>query len=189
MLLITNNCTGGYFYRDVVKKEYNHPFFWGTMRLSMLDLVLNFDTINFDNYEIIKDKKWNFSLKIDNKITYDLLHYHFSVYDNQPRNAGCDIYYNRIWEYILYKYETRLARFKELKENPIFAIQWFPGDGFNENILNEFIKNEFKYKTIIFMPYKKYKNYRKDNLILIYDELSKSPLASEKLAKKVKQFV
>lgn len=57
MLVITNNCMGGYFYRDEMKIQYNHPFFWGTMHDDILKLILNWDKINFKKYVITKDEK------------------------------------------------------------------------------------------------------------------------------------
>jgi len=172
MLLITNNCMGGYFYRDVVKTEYNHPFFWGTTSISMLNLIRNWDNINFKNYSIEKYGDWKFKILIDNKAEYRCLHYHFDKNTNKPTVRGCDVFYNKIWEYIQEKYETRLERMLKLNENPTFVIHWFPGDGYTEEMLDNFIKEDIKYKTVIFMPYKKYAGYKNGNIKLVYEPKS-----------------
>ena len=179
---------GGSFYKDVVKIEFNHPFFWGqiTPPLDIIKLINEFETINFDNYTLEKDKDWKFTLNIDNKIHYFLTHYIFSKTDTIPRKFLCEVYYNKIWEYIIEKYESRLQRMKQCKDKPCFAIHWSLKYELDEIKLDEFIKNSFKYKTIIFMPFNKYKNYEKENLKLIFDESVNNEDAFFKLAFKYK---
>ncbi len=188
MLVITNNCMGGYFYRDVMKISYNHPFFWGTMKCDILELIKNFDKIDFKNYKVEKDEKDKYSLIIDNLIKYKLIHHHLSPRDKVVRKNDHDVFYDKIEDYIKEKYESRLERMLDSKEKPTFAIHWFPSDGFKKKMLDDFIKNDIKYKTVIFMPYKEYKDYNKGNIILVYSPLSLTSKNSE-LAKKLKNFI
>ena len=75
------------------------------------------------------------------------------------------------------------------KEKPTFVVHWFPGDGFTRAKLDDFvITGSTKYKTIIFMPYKDYQNYSKDNVTLVYSPISLTQKNSE-LAKKIKNFI
>lgn len=184
MLVITNNCMGGYFYRDEMKIQYNHPFFWGTMHDDILKLILNWDKINFKKYVITKDEKSKYILIIDDIIKYKLIHYHFSSRDITIRKNDHDVFYNKIEEYIKEKYETRINRMLNSNEKPIFIIHWLKSDGFTEEKLEDFIKKDIKYKTIIFMPYEKYKNYINKNIKLIYEPLS-STGSTKELSKKI----
>ena len=188
MLLITNNCMGGFLYREL-KHEYNHPFFWGTTGLDMLKLVTDFDNINFDNITLEKYGNCKFKIIIDNKIEYKCLHYIFSPNDKVPRVEIPNVYYNKIWEYIVEKYTARLKRMKESKETPSFAIHWAACDGFNKTNFEEFIQNDFKYKTVVFIPYEDYKDFKKDNLILVYDPISDKPQGNQILPYKYKDLL
>lgn len=189
MLVITNNCMGGYFYRDVMKVGYNHPFFWGTMKCDILKLIAKWDSIDFKNYKVLKDKNMTFSLNIDNTINYKLIHYHYSKKDTIVRKNDHDVFYAKIEDYIKEKYTSRLNRMLKEKNKPIFAIHWYPGDGFTRAKLDDFVTTgAIKYKTIIFMPYKDYQNYSKDNVTLVYSPISLTQKNSE-LAKKIKNFI
>lgn len=123
MFLISNNCLSGHLYKDCFKKEYNNPFIWTVINFeNMLKLIKNFDNINFNNYELIKDENWNFSIIIDNLVKINYVHCKFDPRFKKPTKIGPDIFYNEIWKYIVLKYEERLKRMKQLNEKPIFCI-------------------------------------------------------------------
>ena len=89
----------------------------------MLYLIQNWNNINFKNYELTKDLKWNFSIIIDNNVKIQFVHYKFNpackkITVDNSRN----IFYYKIWEYIIQKFEERLNRMIEKKEQPIFCI-------------------------------------------------------------------
>ena len=88
----------------------------------MYYMVKNFKNINFENYELIKDENWKFSLIIDKNIKIQYVHYRFDKNAKNPYKKDIDIYYSKIWEYIIEKYEIRLSRMKIIKENPIFLF-------------------------------------------------------------------
>lgn len=50
MNIITNNCSGGYIYKDCIKCDFMNPFIWSSIDFdNLLKLVINYDTINFRN--------------------------------------------------------------------------------------------------------------------------------------------
>lgn len=69
MNLICNSCVGGFIYKNELKSQFKNPFIWNIIDFnSMLYLVKNYENVNFNNYELIKDNKWNFNLIIDKHI-------------------------------------------------------------------------------------------------------------------------
>ena len=57
MNIISNNCVGGFLY-NIKKEKYKNPFIW--MRVtgeSLKHLILDYDKIDFTNYELTKDNK------------------------------------------------------------------------------------------------------------------------------------
>lgn len=123
MNLISQNCLTGDLNRYYFHNEYQNPFVWTVISFNdMYKLINEWDNINFLNYTLVKDKNWNFSIVIDNKIKIQYVHYKFSPQDNKPRKVGVDIYYNKIWEYIVEKYEKRIKRMLEKNQKPIFCI-------------------------------------------------------------------
>lgn len=125
MNIISNNCLNGYLYRDCLKEEFGNPFIWTVIDFnSMLYLIKNWNTINFKNYELVKDESWNFSIIIDNKVKVQYVHYKFNknVEFRDKTGPGTDVESNKIWEYIIQKYEERLARMIKKNEKPIFCI-------------------------------------------------------------------
>ena len=159
MLIISNNCISGFLQRDYFKQAYNNPFIWTTIEPNdFINLVLNFDSINFKKFELFKDKDWNFFLNIDNCFDVRFTHYKFNANTSKLTIGGPnknDIFYNKIWEYIVEKYTSRLNRMLTVKEEPTFL--WcgandrirhsFDVDP-NKNQLNKMIANA-KYKTAI----------------------------------------
>ena len=123
MNLISNTCTGVLVYKDYLKIEYNNPFCWNFIDdINYYNLIKNFEKLNFNNYELIKTEDWKFYIKIDNLVTIYYPHYKFSKDYNKITTINDDIYYNKIWEYIVEKYEIRTKRMLQLNENPIFIV-------------------------------------------------------------------
>lgn len=52
MNIISNNCIGGFIYRDIIKEQYKNPFIWSFMKTDpFFDMCENFDTVDFRNVE------------------------------------------------------------------------------------------------------------------------------------------
>lgn len=122
MNIITNNCLGGFIYRDILKSEYQNPFIWTYIKTNeFIFLCENYNKINFHNYELGKkgNTKNNLFIKIDNKIDLDFHHIWFDetclIPTIKESINGCDIHYNKPWEYIIEKYEKRLNRMDNKK--------------------------------------------------------------------------
>jgi len=121
--LISQNCLCGDIYKNNLKIDYQNPFVWCVITFeNMYNLISKWDNINFLNYELKKDKNWNFSLNIDNKVNIQYVHYKFSYNDSTIRKNGVDVFYNKIWEYIIEIYEKRIQKMLNNKENPLFCI-------------------------------------------------------------------
>lgn len=121
MNLIGNSCLASYITRDCLKQQFVNPFVWNIIDFeSCYNLVKYWDEINFENYELIKDEKWNFSIIIDSKVKVQFVHYKFSKNHNKLTIKNNDVYYNRIWEYIDEKYRKRITNIR--KEKPIFIF-------------------------------------------------------------------
>ena len=174
MNIISNNCFSANLYKDYLHTEYKNPFMWSIIDFdSICNLINNYDKLNFNNYELIKDKKMNFYIVIDNKVKIWWFHYRFNDKINEIKQIGVDVYSNKIWEYICEKYESRLKR---MTDKPNFVIE------FNNFLINynldtfkKFLEIPINYKTVIFHNYKDFKNTNKENCLLIYDENIEKP--------------
>lgn len=123
MNLISQNCLTGDLNRYHFHTKYSSPFIWTVIAFEdMKKLITEWNSINFLDYELLRDENWNFSILIDKKVKIQYVHYKFSPDDKIPRKDGVDIYYSRIWEYIVEKYEKRIKRMLDRNEAPLFCI-------------------------------------------------------------------
>lgn len=134
--------------RDSLKQEYENPFCWNIIDAnSMYNLIKNYDNIDFTNYKLVRDEKWQFSIVIDDQVHVKYVHYHFSQFDYKVRVVGVDLFYNKIWEYIVEKYEKRLSR---MKSDPIFIIgTTYPDDFYTLDEIRRICSIDTKYKIVI----------------------------------------
>lgn len=78
MNIISNSCVGGFITRDYLKQSFNNPFVWCNVdNKSFLNLIKNYNTINWLNYELVKDENWNFSIIVDKLVKINYTHYRF----------------------------------------------------------------------------------------------------------------
>lgn len=132
MILIANSCVGGYLYKNELNQSFQTPFIWSLVDFnSMLYLIQNLNTINFNKIEMtdtgnIKDGTWSFSINIDSNVLVKYIHYKFSMDAKKPTVKGIDVFYNKIWEYIIEKYRTRVHRMICANTTPTFIFaNWF----------------------------------------------------------------
>ena len=167
MNIISNSCVGGFLMRDHFKQEYSNPFIWSYIDTkSFYNLIKNFDTLDWFNYELIKDDKWNFSLIIDNQVKVEYPHYHFDKNATVPTvekgPLHRDVYYNRIWEYITEKYTNRVNRMLSSNEKPIFILgtkyDYREMHNYNPDYLKLIDDLETKYTVILVSKHFKFNN-------------------------------
>ena len=156
MNIITNNCVGGFVYKELLNEPYNNPFIWTRIPgESFLELVDNFDNIDFNDFVLGKVGEGlsnNFKITIQNKIDILYTHYHFDAKCKEIVFAGKrknDIKYNKIWEYI---YETYVKRSKRINKNDKKFIIWYDPKNFFPDSVYKLpnICKKHKYKCLIF---------------------------------------
>ena len=120
--LISDDCLGGFIYRDVLKTQYTSPFVWTRMYTdAFIQFIGKLNTIDLHNIDVIKERGNNnkFGVLIDS--TYPLWYHHitFNANANTPKKKksafGIDLEFNMPWQYIHEQYETRLSRLKQNK--------------------------------------------------------------------------
>ena len=118
--IIANNCTGSRLYQQM-GKQYGNPFMWCVINPEdFLYLYNHYYEIDYWNYELVK-KNGEYQIIIDGKITVQYVHYKYGENDTVPtkKNNDMDIYYDKIEQYIVEKYENRLKR---MIQPPFFII-------------------------------------------------------------------
>jgi uncharacterized protein (DUF1919 family) len=75
MNIVSNSCIGALLYKQC-HNTFNNPFMWNVIDFdSFVYLIENWNTIDFYDYELIKDDNWIFSILIEkNKNTVCSLH-------------------------------------------------------------------------------------------------------------------
>lgn len=172
MNIISNNCLGGYIYRDILKEEYQNPFIWTRLdNLDLINLLENFDIIKFENVELFKEsnKLEKFRLRIDDKIKLQFNHYLFDQKYDKPTVIGIDVHYNKIWKYIIDVYLKRLKRMQKeidfifIEDNGTYNIDKIISIVQTKNIKTFIITNK-KPKlisdTLVIVPHIKYKEFQ-----------------------------
>lgn len=155
MNIISHNCLGGYLYNNIIKIPYENPFIWTVIDYgSMFNLITKWDIIDFNNYELEKDYKWNFYIIIDNLVKLQFVHYKYdpkakTLIGNREKVIGDTVYYCKIWEYIVEKYTTRLQRMLDKNEPPAFCICNFKSDFTDACYTHEQLNELGKYKNVL----------------------------------------
>ena len=130
MNIISNNCTAGFIYKNLLNTVFENPFIWCRIfNEDFLYLIENYNKINFNDFKLqrytenLVNKTNPFYIKVENKIDIHYSHYYFEHSANKPlivkKGAGADFYYNKIWETVVNNYLKRLQR---MKGKPIFIF-------------------------------------------------------------------
>lgn len=185
MLVIGNNCCGGYFYL-LNNKQFNNPFVWSVIDADdFIYLIQNYENINFKNIDFteldinrfkshieltrkIKNKKHIMGLNIDNKITVYYTHYLYDKNMNKPTKVDIDILYSKNYEYVYKKYIDRINRIPK-NESPVFFIITYQKHNWTQQKLDKLLKTNIKYKIIIITQYKI--QNKSNNMYIIKDNL------------------
>lgn len=122
MNIIANTCVGSYLYRDFLHRQYDNPFCWCTIDAeSIIKLIKNYNEINFTNIDLLKQNDNTFSIKIDNHVLVNYVHYKYDPNCTIPTaGKNGDIFYNRNYEYVYEKYTSRIKR---MTDKPTFILQ------------------------------------------------------------------
>lgn len=149
--IIGNSCVSSFITNDLLHQQFINPFCWATLDFnSMYNLIKYYDTINWKNYEIIKDNKWMFYTLIDNKVKIRWAHYKFSPKDTKLRKVKPDVNYCKIWEYINEKYNLRIDRMLKYKIEPIFIVgSLHSGHWYTKDQIKKICEIQTNYKIII----------------------------------------
>ena len=173
-VVISNNCSAGYFYRSI-KKQFNHPFIWsGTTEEYLLKAVINWNKINWSNIRLYKEKDTNYPMvNVDNLFDLRYRHYRCSEKDMEPRVAinkltgTPDVFYYDNMKYTEEKYRSRAARIPAKVRPSLLVMHWGNQWGCSDEVLvklvDECVKRSIKICVITFK--------QKDSL-----ELKESPL-------------
>ena len=123
MNLIGNTCVASFITTKCLNEQLSNPFTYAVLDFdSAYNLVKDYDNISWMEYELVKDENWNFYIIIENKIKIWYGHYKFDKNANGIIVKKNDVFSNKIWEYIVDKYETRVKRMLENKNPPIIII-------------------------------------------------------------------
>lgn len=131
MNLISNCCIGGDYYNSL-SKEYNNPFIWVIIKpKDMITLISHFNTINFENIELLESEfsavnRKCFKIKVDNLFEIHYPHYlknnDYKTIKYGSTETSVDVLYADIEKYIISTYIRRLQRMKNNSESPKFLI-------------------------------------------------------------------
>lgn len=125
--ILSNNCLGGFIYRDILHVPYSNPFIWTLFDTDMfISFLSNYSSINFGNYTVKKrSENWDidddFDTIIDNRYIIQNIHMHFDAHATVPTTVNDakgiqrslwtnGVRYAFIWEYIADCYKKRVAR-------------------------------------------------------------------------------
>ncbi len=123
MNIISNNCLGGFVYKEVLQMPYSNPLIWHAFvnPQEYSSFIKDFDKLNFENIMLSKEGYGlnnNFIIEIDEKYKIFQHHMFFDANATIPTAFGPNgnnIKYNRIWEYIIDNFIRRTERMKTEK--------------------------------------------------------------------------
>jgi len=122
--IISHNCIGARIYQ-LKGMEYENPFMWSIIPPDdFWYLYNNYNNINFKKIRLTKVKN-DYVIVVDEKIKIYYVHYRYDEKCKTPTRRikdGVDIYYNKIEDYILEKYNKRLKRMLDEPIKPIFIV-------------------------------------------------------------------
>lgn len=122
MNIISQNCLAGHIYKNHFDKKYGNPFVWSVIDFdSMKCLIEHYDELNFDRFEL-SVKNDIYSMLIDNSVKVQYVHYRYGQ-NTVPTKIGGDLYYNKIEEFIVERYNKLKTIMLSEREQPIFCFR------------------------------------------------------------------
>lgn len=157
MNILSNNCIGGFVYRDILHTQYRNPFIWTGIDTNALfvDFIDNYDNINF-NKIMLESSNGSFngelSLVIDGRYKWHNCHIKFLHTATTPiyvtNDYGNDVYTNEPWKYIVNKYMSRLKRMQSERDTVVIAYNIIGDDA--EKLAQTVTRRHIK--TLMFSP-------------------------------------
>ena len=167
MNILSTNCLSGHIYKDVLQQPYESPFVWCRIFPdSFIHLIDNWDNINFTKISMTTKDMTTFYTTIDKCVTIRWSHYLFHQSYSTPTQIGVNVYYNKIWEYIIEKYIDRLHRMRNLID--LVAVDDFYGNDDNSDYdLSKIIQICTKHKYKLFICSNRLPQANSDSLVII----------------------
>lgn len=124
--LIGNSCASSFIMTDPDKlnQELINPFSYNIIDFkSFYTLITNFNKIDYQKIELIKNKNFDRSILVDKKV---LLHFPHYIYDSKidylKDEKNHNVYSKKIDVYTLGKYVSRLEKMLRNKIEPVFLV-------------------------------------------------------------------
>ena len=152
-----------------------NPFAWTVIDFeSFYTLLTDYDNIDWQNIEFSRGPHpWRknvpvFYLTIDGKVKICFPHMLFDPNAKQPTKRGADVFYCKIWELIVQKYQERLNKMLDAGKPSMFIAEWEERN-YDESAFEKLLGLDLKYKVVVITYNEKLKDVKKDNLLVIYD--------------------
>ena len=108
---------------------YQNPFIFTRIWADdFLKLLREFDTIDFENYILntnsgrLVEEVENFHILLDDKIKIYFKHHRFRSTANSLEFSGPNMYYNKVWEYLIKKWDERIKNLFKNKSKKIIVL-------------------------------------------------------------------
>lgn len=160
--IISNDCVGGYIYRDWLKLDNLNPFIWSSIDLdNFCKVIASYNKIDFSNIKcelvfndsgICKQGSMVPKITIDNDIEVYFFHYMYDTNFLSPtKRSG----YTMCENIISYTVDSYARRVKRMTEEPVFVwdvtkIKWY--NKTSKDPLDVFKKIKTDYNIIIYQP-------------------------------------
>ena len=160
-VIITNNCVGGFIYRQLGQPN-QHPFIWNTITYENFNILLDeYDNIDFAKFEVEPTILTNglitvddiFGVFIDNKkLCVKYIHHHQKDDCETLKVKGIDLFYCDMKSYVADIYQRRVNRFvsSERKE-PIFVFT--KSKYYTDEEFYKIVYKPTKYRKIVGIEY------------------------------------
>lgn len=173
--IISNDCVGGYIYKDWLKTDNQNPFIWSSIDIeNFIKIVEFYNDIDFrkikcelvlNNSGICKQGSLIPKIIIDDDIEVNYFHYIYDKAFKAPTSRSGYTLYENIISYTIEAYNRRLIR---MVERPTFIwdvtrIKWYNKTG--KDPLNTLEKIETDSPIIIYQP--NIVNSKKGNITLL----------------------
>lgn len=178
MNVISNNCCGGWLYKNN-HVEYGNPFMWSiTQYNSIMYLLTHFYDINWANIKFSESplRHNTYQIIVDGQVAIHYIHCLFNKIQKQPTkvfraNIGNDIDYCQIWEYVYEKYMSRVKRMIANGKEPVFLLSTNVSNCHRDEYqINKLLEIPTPFKRIVITTIPNIASYNDNNLVIYTNE-------------------